>query len=59
MVADNFNHIGWKYLYISDNLIRGNKYNSTDPETVDLGKGTKNGITYNNNQFVLRYVFGV
>ena len=42
---------GRKYLYIYDDKIVGNKHNE--------GNGTKNGITYANNKFVLKYVYGI
>ena len=46
-----FEVIASKYLYISDDTVRGNKNNQLS--------GTANGITYNNAGFVLRYVIGV
>ena len=46
-----FSKIASKYVYIYDDKIVGNKDN--------LKSGTSNGITYNNNSFVLRYVIGV
>lgn len=42
---------GRKYLYIYDDKIVGNQHNE--------GSGTKNGITYANNKFVLKYVYGI
>lgn len=53
----NFNLCGmWgngiKYLYITDDHINGNEYNDDMNMTVD-------GITYNNKNFVLRYVVGI
>jgi uncharacterized repeat protein (TIGR02543 family) len=42
---------GTKYLYIYDDHITGHADNNLT--------GTSNGITYANNKFVLRYVFGV
>lgn len=42
-----------KYLYISDQTIKGNSYND------DVITDAKNGITYTNNATVLRYVIGV
>ena len=46
-----FVYIGTKYLYISNTSITGHADNNLT--------GTKNGITYANNKFVLRYVIGV
>lgn len=46
-----FTRIGTKYLYIYDDHIVGHADNNLT--------GTSNGITYANNKFVLRYVFGV
>ena len=40
-----------KYLYIYDTYIKGNDLNTTT--------GTKNGITYANDAWVMRYVLGV
>ena len=51
LAGTNFNPIGTKYLYISDDVISGNENNNAT--------GTANGITYNNAAFVLRYVIGV
>jgi hypothetical protein len=46
-----FSYAATKNLYISDTQIRGHDDNNKT--------GTANGITYANNKFVLRYVFGV
>lgn len=46
-----FTYIGTKYLYLKDTSITGHADN--------ILTGTNNGITYANNKFVLRYVFGV
>ena len=46
-----FSYTGTKYLYIYDTYISGHADNNLT--------GTANGITYSNNKFVLRYVFGV
>lgn len=46
-----FNAVASKYFYISDNFISGNNNN--------IATGSASGITYVNNQFVLRYVIGV
>lgn len=43
--------VATKYLYIYDTYIKGHDDNNLT--------GTVNGITYTNNKFVLRYVFGV
>lgn len=52
MVSHCFGNLCTKYLYISDNWIKGHKDNNA--------KGTSAaGITYNNSYFVLRYVIGV
>lgn len=51
MAASKFATIGTKYLYIYDNYIKGNAENDDS--------GTTSGITYNNAQYVLRYVIGV
>lgn len=40
-----------KYAYVHNNKITGN--------AVNYGSGTRNGITYNNTKYVLRYVIGV
>lgn len=47
-----FNRIGMKYLYIQDTKITGNANNDK------TGTGST-GITYNNDGYVLRYVYGV
>lgn len=47
----DFSYVGCKMLYISNTLITGNANNNQT--------GTKNGITYANNHWVLRYVIGV
>lgn len=46
-----FTYIGTKYLYIYDTYIKGHADNNAT--------GANNGITFANNKFVLRYVFGV
>jgi len=51
MMSQAFGDIASKYLYISDASISGNEVNTTN--------GTRNGITYNNAKYVLRYVIGV
>ena len=51
MMSQAFGDIASKYLYISDKEIKGNDVNTTN--------GTKNGITYNNAKYVMRYVLGV
>ena len=47
----DFSYVGCKMLYISNTLITGSSNNNQT--------GTKNGITYANNHWVLRYVIGV
>lgn len=47
------NVVAAKYLYISDNTIKGADGNK------ETGTGTGSGIAYNNQRFVLRYVIGV
>lgn len=47
----DFSYVGCKMLYISNSLITGNSNNNQ--------AGTKNGITFANNHWVLRYVIGV
>lgn len=51
MMSQGFGDIASKYLYISDKEITGNDVNTTN--------GTRNGITYNNAKYVMRYVLGV
>ena len=51
LARSKFAAAGTKYLYIYDTYIKGHDDNSLS--------GTANGITYANNKFVLRYVFGV
>lgn len=51
LATAEFNYIGNKYLYIYDDHITGNALNDDT--------GTKNGVTYANNHWVLRYVIGV
>lgn len=46
-----FSTIGAKYLYINDGAIGGHEGNTSS--------GTASGITFNNSNFVLRYVIGV
>ena len=46
-----FTYTGTKYLYIYDTYVKGHDDNNLT--------GSNNGITYNNNKFVLRYVIGV
>lgn len=48
-----FSVIGTKCLYIRDTYISGHDDNNA------TGTATATGITYSNNKFVLRYVFGV
>ena len=52
MMDTNFGQICHKYLYINDTYISGHANNSA------TGTGTS-GITYANNKYVLRYVYGV
>lgn len=52
MMDINFGQICHKYLYINDLYISGHANNSA------TGTGTS-GITYANNKYVLRYVYGV
>ena len=51
LCTSDFSYIGTKYLYISDTTIKGHDNNSKT--------GTKNGVTFANNHWVLRYVIGV
>lgn len=46
-----FSKIGAKYIYISDDSMTG--------DDTNVSSGTNNGITFDNNSFVLRYVIGV
>lgn len=52
MMDINFGQICHKYLYINDTTISGHENNDA------TGTGTS-GITYANNKYVLRYVYGV
>lgn len=52
MNTATYSYAGSKYLYIDDTAIRGNANNDA------VGTG-ENGIKYNNNRYVLRYVIGV
>ena len=49
--TSDFSYIGTKYIYVSDEQIKGHANNNLT--------GTKNGITFANNHWVLRYVIGV
>ena len=51
MMSQAFGDIASKYLYIYNDRIVGNDVNTTT--------GTRNGITYNNAKYVMRYVMGV
>lgn len=51
IATETFGTIGSKYVYVYDDRITGNDYNDDS--------GTKNGITYNNAYWVLRYVLGL
>ena len=51
LFGDNFWKNSVKHLAVSDTSIVGYVNN--------VGTGTQNGITYDNNRFVLRYVIGV
>lgn len=51
MMSQAFGDIASKYVYISDTNVSGNDVNTTN--------GTRNGITYNNAKYVLRYIYGV
>lgn len=46
-----FTYVGTKYLYIYDDRVEGHADNNAT--------GANNGITFANNKFVLRYIFGV
>lgn len=52
IAGSGFNPIGSKYVYVSDTKVTGNAINNQSSKTV-------NGITFVNNNFVLRYVIGV
>lgn len=45
-----FSVIGTKYIYVFDTYVTGHETNNQS--------GTKNGITYDNGQFSLRYIYG-
>jgi hypothetical protein len=51
LMSNDFSFVAGKYIYINDSYISGNNENETS--------GTRNGITYKNNSFVLRAVIGV
>lgn len=51
MHSTAFGHVAAKYLYIADGSISGNADNKKN--------GTANGITYDNSDYVLRYVYGI
>lgn len=51
MTTSKYGYVATKYLYISSTQIVGNDVNDDT--------GTANGVTYENNRFVLRYVIGV
>ena len=51
LVNAGFSILGAKYLYIDDTTIRGHEGNTLS--------GANNGITFNNSNYVLRYVIGV
>ena len=47
-----FSRLAGKYIYVSDGLVRGHDSN--------VSKGTaSSGVTYNNAEYVLRYIIGV
>jgi hypothetical protein len=46
-----FSKIGAKYIYIDDDNMTG--------DDTNVSSGSNNGITFDNNSFVLRYVIGV
>ena len=52
IAGSGFNPVGSKYVYVSDTKVTGNAVNNQSSKTV-------NGITFVNNNFVLRYVIGV
>lgn len=47
----DFSYVGSKMVYISDTRVTGHDFNSL--------QGTKNGVTFDNKHWVLRYVIGV
>lgn len=51
MASSGFATIATKNLFIADNTVKGNIDNNLN--------GTNNGITFNNNGYVLRYIIGV
>lgn len=51
LMTTTFGTIGNKYVYVSNTQIKGHDDNSKT--------GTANGVTYANNRWVLRYVYGV
>lgn len=51
IASSGFGALACKYVYVFNDKITGNATN--------INTGTKNGITYANNAFVLRYVIGV
>lgn len=51
LMTNDFSAICGKYIYVNDSYISGNNENETS--------GTRNGVTYKNNSFVLRAVIGV
>lgn len=51
IATETFGTIGSKYVYVHDDRITGNDYNDDS--------GTRNGITFKNNYWVLRQVLGV
>ena len=53
MMTSNLAYFATKYLYIRDDGITGHANNNL------TGTAAGSGITYANNRFVLRYVFGV
>lgn len=51
MATSGFTTIATKYLYFTDTAVKGNFDNELE--------GTNNGITFNNKDYVLRYIIGV
>ena len=51
LISNTFRNVACKYIYISDTAITGHEDNVSD--------GLASGISYNNRQYVLRYVIGV